>query len=77
LIFWKKLGLFIGKKTYETFHLSEKILAVIDLLQSDTDSDFAKADAQFFKMIGGMPSGSEPLLTSKSCKTLSTSSEVN
>jgi hypothetical protein len=33
------------------------------------DSGFAKTDAQFFKMIGGMPSGPEPLSTSK-CKTL-------
>jgi hypothetical protein len=41
------------------------------------DSGFAKADAQFFKMIGGMPSGPEPLLAFRSCKTLSTSSEVN
>jgi hypothetical protein len=42
-----------------------------------SDSGFAKADAQFFNMIGGMPSGPELLLTSKSCKTLSTSFEVN
>jgi hypothetical protein len=45
--------------------------------QKRRNSGFAKADAQFFKMIGGMLSGPEPLLTFKSCKTHSTSSEVN
>jgi hypothetical protein len=62
--------------TYETFHLSGKTLVAIDLLKR-SDSDFAKADAQFFKMIGGETSGPEPLLTSKFYKTLSTSAEVN
>jgi hypothetical protein len=62
--------------TYETFYLSGKMLVAIDLVKR-SDSGFAKADAQFFKIIDGMPSVPEPLLTSKSCKTLSTSSEVN
>jgi hypothetical protein len=62
--------------TYDTFHLSGKTLVAIDLLKR-RDSGFAKTDAQFFKMIGGMPSGPEPLLTYKSCRMLSTSSEVN
>jgi hypothetical protein len=42
-----------------------KTLVAIDLL-NERDSGFSKAEAQFFKMIGGMPSGPEPLLTSKS-----------
>jgi hypothetical protein len=54
--------------TYETFQLSGKTLVAIYLLKR-IDSGLAKADAQFFKMIGGMPF--------KSCTTLSTSSEVN
>jgi hypothetical protein len=45
--------------TYETFHLSGKTLVAIDLLKR-SDSGFAKADTQFFKMIGDMPSGPEP-----------------
>jgi hypothetical protein len=60
----------------ETFHLSGKTLVTKDLLKR-RDSGLAKADEQFFKMIGGMPSGPEPLLTPKSCKTLSNSFEVN
>jgi hypothetical protein len=51
-------GLNIGV-TYETFHLSEKTHVAIDLLKR-RDNGFAKADAQFFKMIGGMASGPEP-----------------
>jgi hypothetical protein len=42
--------------TNETFHLSGKTLVAIHLLKR-SDSDFAKADAQFFKMIGGMGAG--------------------
>jgi hypothetical protein len=61
---------------YENFHLSGKTLVAIDLFKR-RDSGFAKADVQFFEMIGGTPTGPEPLLTSKSCKTLSNSSEVN
>jgi hypothetical protein len=49
----------------ETFHLSGKTLVAIDQLKR-REIGFAKADAQFFKMIGDMPSGQEPLLTYKS-----------
>jgi hypothetical protein len=48
-----RLPLNIGV-TYETFHLSLKTLVAIDLLKR-RDSGFAKADEEFFKMIGGMP----------------------
>jgi hypothetical protein len=61
---------------HETFHLSGKTLVSIDLLKR-RDSGFAKAGAEFFKLVGGMPSGPGPLLASKSYKTLSISSEVN
>jgi hypothetical protein len=40
--------------TYETFYLLGKTLVPNDLLKR-RDNGFAKADAQFFKMIGGMP----------------------
>jgi hypothetical protein len=44
------------QKPSETF----QTLVARDLLKI-RESGFAKADAQFFKMIGGMPSGPEPL----------------
>jgi hypothetical protein len=58
---------------YESFHLSGKTQVDIALLKIRQRGK-ANAVAQFFKIIGGIPSGPAPLFVSSSESARSTSS---